>query len=256
MRYGSQLPGIVTHKSPKRMALDDVQLSTLVLGGPILIETGTTDSGHSGQTNVLRPGGMYAKKTGSDLFTPVSNGNWANIDKGSRATLTSAEAADTDWDGTVIKLYRNGVKVAEVTLSGTDDSTSEVVAALNGDQAFAANAVASGQDAEPLVITDLHAKGDALTVEQNLATAWGVNLTTLSIAHAKGTVPDVRVIGEEVCMVDASGAAIHGFCSWNFRAGYFKAKQLIVGGTQATAVSDIPAWARACMEALGGQFAA
>lgn len=256
MRYGSQLPGITTFKSPKRMALDDVQLSATVFGDSIEILTGEADSGHTGQTNVLRPGNVVAKKSGSSKFILASNANWADIDKGAVAAINSAEAPDGDWVSKVVKLYRNGVKVAEVTLAGDDDSTSEVRDALNADPEFAANALATGEDAAVLVITDLHGKGDALTVEINLDTAYAVDIGTSSIAHAKGSLPDVRVLGEEVCMVDAAGNAIDGFSSFNFWSGHFKATDLIVGGTQATQASDIPAWARAVLEARGSKIVA
>lgn len=263
MRHGSQLPGITTFRSPKRMALDEVQLSTMVLGDPIQIASGVVDAGHTGQTNVLRPGGMFAKKTGSSLYVPVSDAYWGLIDKGGVGEITSEEAPDDDWEGKTLSLYRNGVLVAAVVLAGTDDTTSEVVTALNANASFRNHALASGGDGEPLVITDVLGFGGALSASIPLTTAFaaaydqdGAGGNDASVAHAKSTQPDVRVIGEEVCMVDAAGNAIDGFSAWNFRVGYFQAKQLIIGGTQAAQLSDVPAWARAVMEALGSRFAA
>lgn len=254
-QHGSNLPGITTHKKPKRMGLDSAQLGRMQFGAPIKIKAGTTDSGHTGMTSVLRPGGIFVKETGdTGFYVPAATADWASIDKGSLGAITSDEAADTDWDGTIIKLFRNGVQVASVTLAGTDDSTSEVVTALNANASFRNHAIASGTDGNPLVITDVLGYGGALSVEQNLASAWPVDLTTFSVGHAKSAQPDVRIIGEEVAMRDANGESIAGLCSYNFEAGLFRASHLIVGGTQATALADIPAWVRAIFEARGSTF--
>lgn len=251
--HGSNLPGITTHKKPKRMALDSVQLGRMQFGAPIRIKAGTVDSGHTSMTSVLRPGGIFVAETGATgYYVPVDD--WANADKGTLGAITSAEAADTDWDGTVIKLFRNGVQVASVTLAGTDDSTSEVVTALNANASFRNHAVASGSDGQPLVITDVLGYGGALSVEQNLDTAWSTDIGSSSIGHAKSTYPDVRIIGEEVAMRDANGESIAGLCTYNFEAGLFRASHLIVGGTQATTLAAVPAWVRAIFEARGSTF--
>lgn len=252
--HGSNLPGLTAHHKPKRMALDDVQIGTMRSGSAIRIKSGTTDSGHTGMTNLLRPGGIFAKETGdTGYYVPVTD--WVNAEKGTAAVLTSAEAPDADWASKVVKLFRNGLQVAEVTLAGTDDSTSEVVTALNANASFRNHALASGLDAAVLVITDVLGLG-ALSVEINLLSAYATaNGAASSVAHGINLVPDVRVIAEEVAMLDAAGEAIAGFCSENFTAGFFRGKHLIVGGVQVTTtLTLIPAWARAIFEARGSSF--
>jgi|GEM_PF-3796544 len=251
---GSNLPGIVTAKKPKRMALDSVQIGQMRFGGPIKIKSGTTDSGHTGMTSVLRPGGMFVAEAGATgLFVPVSD--WVGGERGTAAVLTSAEAPDTDWDVSVMKLFRNGVQVASVTLAATDDTTSEVVTALNANASFRNHALASGLDAAVLVITDVLGIG-ALSIEINLLSAYATaNGAASSVAHAVNVLPDVRVIAEEVAMRDASGESIDGFCSENYEAGLFRASHLVIGGTQATTLAAVPAWARGVMEARGSRFA-
>lgn len=250
---GSNVPGVVTTRRPRRMALDDVQQSSIKFGQPIKIKSGTADSGHTNQTNVLRHGGMFVNETGATGYhVPVSD--WVNADHGTVATLTSAEAPDGDWASKVMKLFRNGVQVASVTLGGADDSTSEVVTALNANKAFVANAVASGNDAAVLVITDALGVG-ALSVEINLLSAYATaNGAASSVAHAINVPPDVRVILEEVCMTDASGAAIAGSSTFNAIAGHFKRSELVIGGTVAASLAAVPAWARGAMERLGSKF--
>ena len=251
---GSNLPGIVTTKKPKRMALDSVQIGQMRFGGPIKIKSGTTDSGHTGMTSVLRPGGMFVAEAGATgLFVPV--GEWVSGERGTAAVLTSAETADTDWDGSVMKLFRNGVLVASVTLGGDDDTTAEVVTALNANVSFRNHALASGANGAVLVITDVIGIG-ALSIEINLLTAYATaNGAASSVAHAVNVLPDVRVIAEEVAMRDAGGESIDGFCSENYEAGLFRASHLVIGGTQATTLAAVPAWARGVMEARGSRFA-
>lgn len=258
---GSSLPGIVTHRKPKRMALDEGQ--SYEFGQPIRIKSGTTDSGHTGQTNVLRPGGIFVEETGSTgYFVPAADADWADIAKGSLGAITSEEAPDDDWESKTLYLYRNGILVASVALGANDDTTAEVVTALNGDTSFRKHALASGDNGNPLVITDDNpGAGGALTVVFPLTTAYATAIDTTgngsndsSIAHAKSTLPDVRVIGEEVAMVDSAGNAQAGYSSFNLRAGHFRASKLIVGGTQATTLAAIPAWVRAIFEARGSTF--
>jgi hypothetical protein len=250
---GSNLPGIVTFKTPKRMALDGIQQGSMRFGGPIKIKSGTADSGHTGQTNILRPGGIFVEETGSTgYYVPVNE--WVSVAKGTAAVITSAEDPDADWASKVIKLFRNGVQVASVTLGAGDDTTSEVVTALNADASFRNNAIASGADLANLVITDVVGLG-ALTVEINLLSAYATaNGAASSVGHAVNVIPDVRVIGESVCMTDSAGSAAPGECTYNFTAGHFRGKHLIVGGTVVAALTDIPAFARAILEARGSTF--
>lgn len=248
MFNGSSLAGITTHKNPKRMALDDVQQGALVYGDPIVIASGVTDSGHTGQTNTLRPGTVVVKKTGSTQF--VSATDYANHDVGSVAQVDSAEAPDADWASTTITLYRNGVQVASVTLGGADDTVAEVVTALNADQAFAANAKAVANTI--LEVYDLLGNGDALRLESTLATAYATAGGAGSYAEAIGSVPDVRVLLEEVTMVDANGTATTGFSAENARKGHFKIADLVSGGTAGT----IPASARGVLTRRGSTFVA
>lgn len=251
-QHGSNLPGITTAKKPKRMALDSVQLGSMRFGGPILIKSGTTDSGHTGATNTLRPGTMVAAETGgTGYYVPVSD--WASVAKGTAGAITSLIAGGATTQSKILKLFRNGVQVASVTFASDDNTTSKLVTALNGNASFRNHAVASGADGAALVITDVLGIG-ALTAEIDLDTFFAIDIGTSSIGHAITTHPDVRVIGEEVGMRDANGEAIAGHSSWNFEAGLFRASHLIVGGAQVTALTDIPAWARAVLEARGSTF--
>lgn len=251
----SQLPGIVTHRKPKKMALDSAQKSALVYGDPIVIETGQTDSGNSVRSTVLRPGNVVAKKSGSTKFVVADD--YAHIDQGTAAAVVSAEAPDGDWASKVLKLFRNGVKVAEVTAAATDDTLAEWLTLLNGDQAFAANAEAADDGAGKLEITDQLGIG-AIRVEINLNTAYanafdsdddGTNDS--SYAEDENDLVDVRVILEEVDMLDAGGNADDGFCSENAWAGIFRVSDLITGGSDGT----IPASAKGVLRARGSQFA-
>lgn len=247
---GSNVPGITTHKTPKKMGLDDVQVSALVYGDPIVIESGATDSGHTNQTNTLRPGQVLIKKTGSTKFIVASD--YANADPGSVAVVDSAEAPDSDWASTTITLYRNGVLVATVTAAAGDDTLGEFLTLLNSDQSFAANAIAADDGGGNLRITDLQGGGDALRVESTLATAYGTAGGAGSYAEDEGELPDVRVTLEEVTMVDANGTAMDGFCSENARVGHFKVADLVTNGTK----GSIPASAKGVLKKRGSKFVA
>lgn len=255
MNMGTSLPGVTTRTKPKRLALDDVQLSSLVYGDPIVIESGTTDAGSSRST-LLRPGGVYMKKTGSTKFVAVTNVH--EVDQGTPAAITSAEAVDAGWASKTLTLFRNGVKVAEVTVGGADDTAAEWVTALHADVAFRANATASDSSGS-LVITDNLGGGDALRVEVDLDTAYdnafdssGGSSNDSSYEEAIGTVPDVRVILDEVDMLDGNATAIDGHSARNVWAGHFKTADLVSGGTLGT----IPASAQGIFQARGSRFTA
>lgn len=251
----SRVPGIVTHKMPKRMGLDEVQLSTLVKGTPFMVKSGTRDTGHTGATTVLRPGNIFAKAAGQAYFVLLIADNHALIDFGAPAAVVSAEAPDAGWGGKTLKLYRNGVLVATVVGAGGDDTLAEWITALHANRAFSANAVASDDGTGKLKITDALGRGDALRVALDLETGYANAFDSdaddaddSSYQEAVGTLLDVRMNLEEIPMLDASGADIEGACFDNLWAGTIKVAQL--------AAAALPAMAQGVFQQRGSQVRA
>jgi len=245
----SSLPGIVTHRKPKRMALNDAQQSALIKGGPVVIESGQVDAGNTAyRTTVLRPGNVITKKTGSTKFVVVDD--YANVDQGTVAAVTSAIAPDVTWQSVVLTIFRNGVKVYTVTAGAADDTLAEFLTLLNTTTPMP-ELIAADDGGGKLKITDEIGNGDAIRVEASLATAYGTAGGAGSYAEDEGTVPDVRVILEEVDMLSAAGSAQDGFCSENAWSGSFRVGDLIRGKSGA---AGIPASAKAILKARGSQF--
>lgn len=197
----SGLPGIGSLSRTALRYLIDLSIPTRP--DTVVLDSATVDSG-STPTTIVRAGNVLVKRTSTGQYVEA---NHASGDSPVRATVTSAEAADTDWDGTTITTYLDGILVSTVVLAGTDDSTSEVVTALNTSYA-ALNLpiVASGADLAVLVIT-AHGINRSLRIESTLVTAYGTAGGAGSYAEGTGTEADFVVLDETVSMLDAYGTA-------------------------------------------------
>jgi hypothetical protein len=204
----------------------------------VTLDSSNTDAG-STPTHRFRPGNVVVKRTSTGRYVEANDGNG---DVFLPPVVSSAEAADTDWDGTTITVYMNGDLVDTIVLAGTDDSTSEVVTALN--TSFAAEnvpLVAAGADAAVLTIT-MHAPG-SLRVESTLATAFGTAGGAGSYAEDSSEDGDFRVVLEHVDLKDEEGTAIHAD-ALVARTGHFDASNLI----------NLTAAARAVLKRRGAKF--
>lgn len=216
----SGLPGIGSLSRTALRYLIDLSIPTRP--DTVVLDSATTDSG-STPTTLIRAGNVLVKRTSTGQYVEA---NHANGDSPTQPTVTSAEAADTDWDGTTITTYLDGVLVSTVVLAGTDDSTSEVVTALNTDYA-AQNLpiVASGLDAAVLVIT-AHGISRSLRIESTLATAYATAGGAGSYAEDVGNEADFVVLDETVSMLDMGGTA-QDTPVRVLRSGYFDESELV-----------------------------
>ncbi len=185
------------------------------------------------------PGVVVVKESGDGLYYLADAADGVNAgDINTAAEVTSLEPADTDWDGTVITstaFYPDGLVAAcPVTLAGTDDTTAEVVAALNANAAFANHFVASGTDGNPVVIT-ARVKGKVtINVQQTvIATGFGTLLVGTS---ATGTEADYRVIAQHGDLQDLDGDAAASKPLAALTAGRFKTSELLHLSNEARAV--------------------
>jgi hypothetical protein len=252
--YGSQLPGITRARRPKRMALADTQVGSFQKGDPITIKAGTTATGYTGsdgqRTTILPPGTVLIKESGGTDF--VNADDYANADPGSLAVVDSAEAPDADWVSGTFKIFRNGVLIYTQAAGAADDTLAEFLTLLNTTNPMP-NLVASDSGGGLLRITDQIGAGDAIRVEYTLATAYGTAGGSGSFAEDEGTVPDVRVLAEEVDMLDSAGAARTGSTAVsgdNYLFGHFRTADLYTDGTRGT----IPASAKAILAERGSYF--
>lgn len=189
----------------------------------IVLDSGNVDSG-STPTSRFRAGNVVVYKTSIGQYVEAND---TTGDRPTQPTVTSAEAADTDWDGTTITTYLDGVLVATSVLAGSDDSTSEVVTKLNTDYA-AANLpiVASGLDAAVLVIKVNGGIHSSLRVESTLATAYATAGGAGSYAEDVGNEADYRVTLEDVDLIDRDGTAQDAQVA-ACKTGYFDESALI-----------------------------
>jgi hypothetical protein len=171
------------------------------------------------------PGTVVVKESGNGKYYLASGADGASAgDINTTASLVSDEAADTDWDGTTITaevFYADGTTAsAAVTLAGTDDSTSEVVTALNGNAAFANHFVASGADAAVLTIAS-RVKGNVrIKVTSSLASAFGASGKT-----ASGTEADYRVTAD-FAELKTTEAVAQDYAVPTLLAGHFRESAL------------------------------
>jgi len=231
---GSTLPGQYTRTRASRL----VRYGTFgkELDGAVVIDSAQTDSdsGHT-PTYEFRSGNVVVLRTSTGKYVAAND---ANGDRCTPPVLTSLIPADSTWASKVITLKRKGATIVAVTLGGADDTTSEVVTALNGNAVFKANALASGADGASLVITGYQGGADAeLEVSMNLTTAWTTINGSNSEAQAVGADADYRVLLDTCYLVSPvdTGTAADGD-ALAARLGRFYTTNLINLTGQAKAV--------------------
>lgn len=202
----------------------------------------TTDYPDTGGKR-LAEGTVVVKETGDGLYYLADAANdGAHGDRNTAATVSSSEAADTDWDGSTINIeitYPDGRVIADtVLLAGTDDSTSEVVTLINGRQALEGHLVASGADLAVLTLTTV-AKGNVhLKVTSDLATAYGADGV-----EDDGVEADYRVVTRQADLVDLDAASYSPVVP-NLQAGNFRESEL----------SNLTNEAKAVLRGRGSRF--
>jgi hypothetical protein len=232
------IPGVVSTTLTGRKPLIDDTLTAY--GEDVVLASDNVDV--STPTYRFRPGNVIVKRTSTGLYVEAND---SNGDRSTPPSVSSAEAADTDWDGTTITVYLNGTLVATVLLAGTDDSTSEVVTALN--TAFAAAnlpIVASGLDAAVLVVkAHPGGSGTTLRVESTLATAFATAGGAGSYAEDTGEDADYRVTDDFADLKDQNGTACTAPVR-NMVRGYFDESELL----------NLTADAKAVLSRRGSRF--
>lgn len=218
------LPGITTTTdTDRRILIDDQGLKHAPSG---VLDSSNTDSGSSPATR-FRRGNVVILRTSTGRYVEAND---ANADSPAPASVSASETADTDWQSAVISITVDGGVTFTVTLAATDDTDAEVVTALNANAVFAANCIADVNGGVVRIRT-LEAGDDKhLLVSADLTTAFGASGTSDS-----GTDPDVRVVNENVDLIDEDGAAAHAEAAMLF-AGHFDESNLINLTAEARAV--------------------
>lgn len=224
-----------TTRTPRRVLWDERDLT---VGDDVVLDSGNTDATNTPATN-FREGNVIVKRTSTGRYVEAND---SNGDVYTPAVVSSAEAADTDWDGTTHTTYLNGDLVATAVFAGSDDTTSECATALNTAYA-AANVpvVASGLDGAVLVLTS-HVRG-SLRAESTLATAYATAGGAGSYAEDVDDYADFLITAQAVDLVDANGTARHARVS-TYRKGHFYTTNLL----------NLTAAARAEFERRGSTF--
>lgn len=194
------------------------------IGESVIGQNDNADSG-STPTHRLRPGNVLVLRTSTGEYVEAND---SNGDRSEPPSVSSAEAADTDWDGTTITTYLNGTLVSTVVLAGTDDTTAEVVTALNTDYA-AKNLpiIATGTNGNPVVVK-AHAGGAgvSLRLESTLATAFATAGGAGSYAEDVGADADYLVSRDFADHKDGDGVAQSPVIP-TYRKGHFIEADLI-----------------------------
>lgn len=209
-----------------------------------VIDSGVSDSG-STPTTLIRPGTVLVKRTSTGRYVAAND---ANADVPTQASVSSVAAAGATWASKIVTVVINGITIVAVTLGAADDTTAEVVTALNANAIFAANCIASGTNGNPVVIKTLRAGADvALKVFGDHA-----DVFTVAGTFATGTDPDVIVTDAFAPVADENGTAVHApvkaLC-----AGYFDLSELIVAGTAGGLRTTAPI-AYAVLSKLGSKW--
>lgn len=201
----------------------------------------------SGQTSSITPdhrhppGTVLVKKTGDGKFYLATDS--ANVDSPAAASVSSLEAADDDWEDSTITVTGHWGSLT-VTLATTDDTTAEVVAAINAAAAALdpewGPIVATGSNGNPVVVTNRDVgEGTYLHVIHNGATtAFGASGT-----DAVGTDPEVRVTAYWCDLKDLEGTATDALVP-TLVAGHFDESEL----------SGLTAEAKAILQKRGSRF--
>lgn len=183
------------------------------------------------------PGMVVVKESGDGLYYKADTADGASAgDINTAAVVTSLEAADTDWDGTDIGWAVYGpdglIESGSVTLAGTDDTTAEVVTALNANARFAEHLVASGSNGNPVVITSRKKGRISVKITQTvITTGYGASGIT-----ANGGEADYRVIMQHADLKDVEGTAMASKMVGTLLSGHFKESELLHLSAEAKAV--------------------
>lgn len=232
-----QIPGLITHSYDDTAVLETLQPGANVYGPPVTVDGSVVVADLSAPYR-LPKGTVIVQSTTAGKYVKAGAAASGTPESGTAPAVTSEEAADSDWASKVITLYVDGVQKAQVTLGGADDTTAEVVTALNGDTEFAKYALASGSNGNPLVITGNRAgAGHSLRVSMNLSTAWATDLTTSSETEDHGTDPDYRVTYTDADLYDEQHSAIDPPVQ-NLLRGVFDASELTGLTSEARAVFE------------------
>lgn len=208
----------------------------------VVSDSTNADSGGPRST-MLRPGNILIKDTTTGkYFDDTTSG-----DGSTQASVASAAAAGATWASKTVELQIDGVSIVTVTLGALDDTTSEVVTALNANGAFRANAIASGADGAVVTIKSLR-KGASvhLKVIGNHA-----DVFTIAGTAARGTDGDWVVTTEYCDQLDPLGNTKDARVS-AVRAGVFDEANLVWAG--AAGAATIPEDAKRVMIARGAKF--
>lgn len=235
-------PGFISSR------LDDVALllrpDGARRGQNATLTSGMTSSTAS-PTSRIPPGMVIVKRTSTGKFLPATD---ANGDRNSAAVVTSLIAGGATTASKTISLYVKGRLIVTVTLGAGDDTTSEIVTALNANATFAAYAVASGADGSPLVVTSLEKGSDVvMKLTSNLTTLFGANGTDASGADA-----DYRIVKSYADMLDAFGSAQEPSVE-TWIAGVFSASA-IAAAVDGSGNSTLTGEAKAVLTRLGCKF--
>lgn len=204
-------------------------------GNDVILAGGQTISG----TPNFRapPGTVVVKESGDGLYYLADGADGASAgDINTAAVVTSLEAADTDWDGTDIGWAVYGpdglIESGSITLAGTDDTTAEVVTALNANARFAEHLIASGSNGNPVVITSRKKGLVTVRITQTvITTGYGASGIT-----AQGTEADYRVITQHADVKDLNGVSAASKPVASLTAGRFKESELLHLSNEARAV--------------------
>lgn len=194
------------------------------------------------RTTMLRPATilLYDAATGR-FFDDATSG-----DASAPAVASSLIAGSAACDNATITLFIDGVSIVTVTLGGADDTTSEIVTALNANAVFAAHAIAAGADGAVLTIT-LRDPERAIKVTSSATTffpAAGV--------LANPTEADVVVTLDYCDQLDALGNVANARVEAT-RAGTFDESNLLWQGAAATSAAAYQDFKRILMK-RGSRF--
>lgn len=185
----------------------------------------------------VKPGTVVVKESGDGLYYKADTADGVSAgDINTAAVVTSLEAADTDWDGTDIGWAVYGpdglIESGSITLAGTDDTTAEVVTALNANARFAEHLIASGSNGNPVVITSRKKGNITVRITQTvITTGYGASGIT-----ASGTQADYRVVMQHADLQDVEGTAMASKMVGTLVAGSFKESELLHLSNEAKAV--------------------
>lgn len=185
-------------------------------GGDVLLASGQTSS--LTPTSRIPPGTVVVKKTGDGKYYFADDAT--DGDRNTAASVSSVEAGDTGWVSAVITCVIDG-RTIEVTLGGADDTTAEIVTALNGNAIFAAHLVASGTNGNPLVITSLQKGAQvSLSVSSDIDASTDTGFGAAGVSD-NGADADYRVTDRFGHLVDLDGTAVDDLVG-TLWAGHFK----------------------------------